>query len=226
MSYPFFLWLGAVPGTSYLEVIKRVICWSLEHGRSTKWIQRCCFHRSALFFLGEHKVPLLYVTFAWQDFWQLIFFSDDKTCIQPLRQKVEDHCGCFCLSTGLTIPSAGRISIFSTTLHDLFVDRRAPECGWPETGHENFWTRTRHLAARQTGWRSLSGGHCTYWQRRPSAYAERAEQLASHSYRSRWPPRGGILGEIIGNILKHHGILVVRILRSLWFMVNGLVNPC
>jgi len=28
-------------GTSYLEVIKRVICWSLEHGRSTKWIQRC-----------------------------------------------------------------------------------------------------------------------------------------------------------------------------------------
>lgn len=101
-----------------------------------------------------------------------------QTCIQPLRQTVEDHCGCFCLSTGLTIPSAGRISIFSTTLHDLFVDGRAPECGWPETGHENFWTRTRHLAARQTGWRSLSGGHCTYWQRRPSAYAERAEQLA------------------------------------------------
>jgi len=28
-------------GTSYLEVIKRVICWSCEHGRSSKWVHRC-----------------------------------------------------------------------------------------------------------------------------------------------------------------------------------------
>ena len=28
-------------GTSYLEVIKRVICWSCEHGRTSKWVQRC-----------------------------------------------------------------------------------------------------------------------------------------------------------------------------------------
>ena len=175
-----FLWLGAIPGTSYLEVIKRVICWSLEHGRSTKWIQRCYLDTvtQCAIFLCEHKVPLDFMLLLLGKILGNSFFSDDKTCIQPLRQKVEDHCGCFCLSTGLTIPSAGRISIFSTTLHNLFVDRRAPECGWPETGHENFWTRTRHLAARQTGWRSLSGGHCTYWQRRPSAYAERAEQLA------------------------------------------------
>ena len=134
--------------------------------------------RSAPFFLCEHKVPLDFMLLLLGKIFGNSFFSDDKTCIQPLRQKVEDHCGCFCLSTGLTIPSAGRISIFSTTLHNLFVDRRAPECGWPETGHENFWTRTRHLAARQTGWRSLSGGHCTYWQRRPRAYAARAAQLA------------------------------------------------
>ncbi|CAK9117541.1 unnamed protein product [Durusdinium trenchii] len=28
-------------GTSYLEVIKRVICWSCEHGRTSKWVHRC-----------------------------------------------------------------------------------------------------------------------------------------------------------------------------------------
>ena len=134
------------------------------------------------FFWGENSAITLYIFILFTSYYLARFgnpfFFWWQTCIQPLRQKMEDHCGCFCLSTGLTIPAAGRISIFSTTLHDLFVDRRAPECGWPETGHENFWTRTRHLAACQTGWRSLSGGYCTYWQRRPSAYAERAEQLA------------------------------------------------
>ena len=31
----------SMAGTSYLEVIKRVICWSCEHGRSSKWVHRC-----------------------------------------------------------------------------------------------------------------------------------------------------------------------------------------
>ena len=177
MSYPIFCGWAPFQERHTLKWSRELFAGASSTGARPNGSSDATWTQCAIF-LGEHKVPLNFMLLLLGKIFGNSFFFRWQNLHSTTKAKGGRSLWLLLLIHRSHDSFCRAYFNFSTTLHNLFVDRRAPEYGWPETGHENFWTRTRHLAARQTGWRSLSGGHCTYWQRRPSAYAERAEQLA------------------------------------------------